>query len=709
MFAGRMTLAAGGYHSVLLSTTGAVTCFGRNGNGQCTVPAGLGPCVAVAAGQLHTLALRADGTVAAWGSNSYGQCTAPAGLAQVSAIAAGAFESLALLDPDASGCSSPTGGGSATLAVSGASWQNVGAWTWSGSGPHVPGALSSVDLGAYGSVGLACDARAGTLTCRSGSSLLIPLDLSTPGSSGHAVEVSTTANMAGRIWLLASGAVTLPADLDIPVVTTPDPHGAFDLVQSTLPPPAGKFLTLVPTSSLTGHTTYSLRLLDLPSGTSLSGANAGGFSGTAVAAEAMDWDHDGFDDLVIAIDFGAGIPGRLQVLLNDGAGNLGGASLMMNIPSQPTCLGTGDLDGDGLPDVAVGTASDALVHVYFDNAPTAVPPFRTGLPLHPAALPRCVIVIRPRSAAFMAPGSGAVAVGSTSPTGEGEVQVISTDDDVVEGTCSVEGTPSTIGGRGTTVATGGSKATSADGFSPTLAGFVSIISISPAGGLQVAQTLDVPGRPKLLDFADIDGDGIPDVITANESPSTPETGGALPVLTLFRGNAAGFGSAVPIEPIGASSGLDVTLVDIDGDGDRDIVCVARTAGDQSEAVLLRVDTNRLGQGGPITIGDQIALPAEHPVLSCRGNLDGTGGDDVFIVDSGGGATLTGGVQFARPFLGGGTCPADINHDGVIDGADLTFVLSQWGHAGSADFTGDGVVNGADLGYLLSHWGPCGAR
>jgi len=41
---------------------------------------------------------------------------------------------------------------------------------------------------------------------------------------------------------------------------------------------------------------------------------------------------------------------------------------------------------------------------------------------------------------------------------------------------------------------------------------------------------------------------------------------------------------------------------------------------------------------------------------------------------------------------------------VVNGTDLTYILSQWGGAGSADINGDGVVSGPDLTILLSDWG-----
>ena len=53
-------------------------------------------------------------------------------------------------------------------------------------------------------------------------------------------------------------------------------------------------------------------------------------------------------------------------------------------------------------------------------------------------------------------------------------------------------------------------------------------------------------------------------------------------------------------------------------------------------------------------------------------------------------------------------PADLNGDGVVDGADLGLLLGMWGGCGSAfcpaDLNGDGVVDGADLGVLLGAWG-----
>ncbi len=53
------------------------------------------------------------------------------------------------------------------------------------------------------------------------------------------------------------------------------------------------------------------------------------------------------------------------------------------------------------------------------------------------------------------------------------------------------------------------------------------------------------------------------------------------------------------------------------------------------------------------------------------------------------------------------CPADLNGDNAVNGADLGLLLSDWNAAKSAaDLNDDGMVNGADLGLLLSAWGGC---
>ena len=58
----------------------------------------------------------------------------------------------------------------------------------------------------------------------------------------------------------------------------------------------------------------------------------------------------------------------------------------------------------------------------------------------------------------------------------------------------------------------------------------------------------------------------------------------------------------------------------------------------------------------------------------------------------------------------GSCPADFDKDGEVDGGDLGVLLLAWGQCRvlpcTADLTFDGQVDGQDLGELLLNWGEC---
>jgi Regulator of chromosome condensation (RCC1) repeat len=90
--------AGGGSHSIAITREGAVRCFGANNYGQCSVPAGLGPALGAAAGREHTVVLLADGSLRGWGRNFWGESTPPP-VSSARRIACGWSSSYAILGP----------------------------------------------------------------------------------------------------------------------------------------------------------------------------------------------------------------------------------------------------------------------------------------------------------------------------------------------------------------------------------------------------------------------------------------------------------------------------------------------------------------------------------------------------------------------------------------------------------------------------------
>jgi len=65
-----------------------------------------------------------------------------------------------------------------------------------------------------------------------------------------------------------------------------------------------------------------------------------------------------------------------------------------------------------------------------------------------------------------------------------------------------------------------------------------------------------------------------------------------------------------------------------------------------------------------------------------------------------GAALVAGVSY-------GQCAGDVNSDGVVDGTDLSILLSNWGPSAAGtpwgDLNGDGAIDAMDMNIVLSDW------
>lgn len=93
---GFVAVAGGSFHSLGLKADSAIVAWGYNALGQCNVPTPNSGFVAVAAGSYHSLGLKANGSVVAWGWDELGQCLVPGPNSGFLAVAGGATHSLGL-------------------------------------------------------------------------------------------------------------------------------------------------------------------------------------------------------------------------------------------------------------------------------------------------------------------------------------------------------------------------------------------------------------------------------------------------------------------------------------------------------------------------------------------------------------------------------------------------------------------------------------
>ena len=104
------------------------------------------------------------------------------------------------------------------------------------------------------------------------------------------------------------------------------------------------------------------------------------------------------------------------------------------------------------------------------------------------------------------------------------------------------------------------------------------------------------------------------------------------------------------------------------------------------------------QAPPLAIA---LLQGKHPI---RIAFFENGGGAGCIVRIGGPATSYAVIPDEMWSYGGSILPsADLNGDGLVNGADLGILFSGWLQPGPTDLDGDGTTNGTDMGLLLAAW------
>jgi hypothetical protein len=232
-------------------------------------------------------------------------------------------------------------------------------------------------------------------------------------------------------------------------------------------------------------------------------------------------------------------------------------------------------------------------------------------------------------------------------------------------------------------------------------GEVVSVSVSPVGELVLTGSALGPSAPTDVEYRDLDGDGLPDVVVTAESGS----------VSVLRGTPAGLAASGSF-PAGALPARDGALGDFDGDGRLDIAVASKSL-EGSSGSKVSVFLNESVPGGVPTFRPAGSFAEGRGVrLLESGKLTADTGDGLVTISEGVPDGVASGepvgvvriVRFTTPQFE--VCLGDIDGNRTINAADLTVLLTLWGLPGLADLTGDGVTDAVDLANLLARWGPC---
>ena len=148
--------------------------------------------------------------------------------------------------------------------------------------------------------------------------------------------------------------------------------------------------------------------------------------------------------------------------------------------------------------------------------------------------------------------------------------------------------------------------------------------------------------------------------------------------------------------------------DDDGGSSRGAVWVLFLNTDGTVKTHQKISDTEGGFTGTLDNGDQLGSS-----IAALGDLDGDGAGDLAvgaIADDDGG--FAHGAVWVL-FLDGtpGNCPWDVNGDGIVNHHDLVEVVHNLGPCDDPDncpwdVNGDGIVNGRDVAAVAMHFGPC---
>jgi hypothetical protein len=290
-------------------------------------------------------------------------------------------------------------------------------------------------------------------------------------------------------------------------------------------------------------------------------------SGIAV----VDLTRSGSLDLVVA-NFAAG---SVSVFMHGASPGTYQTAVNVTTGGQPNQVVSGDINGDGKPDLVVADASaTGGAIVLFQD------------PANPGKF------LAPMKLAVGANSAAAVAIGDLN--GDGAA-------DIVAATSDANGNNGAI--------------------------YVFYQNATTRGTFLAPVTFPAGAQPQAVRIADVNGDGLPDIVVANLDPGADGTGSA--GVSVLLQDAAHPGSFLaPVTYATQGDAVDVAVADLNGDGKPDLVVANLEPAPTGSVSVLLQDPARPG----VFLAATSYQGFGQPLSIAIGDLNGDGHPDIAVAD-----------------------------------------------------------------------------